>query len=303
MSKQHEMVGKVFPTNYGGDCVVVEYVNYYDVTVEFLDKYKGRVKTRVQNLRKGIVRNPNKEDLEGQIFKTKGGTDCIVLKYNGYRDITVQFLDENKHITKTHLRTLRMGGVKNPFDKTVYGIGFIGLGEHVPSLNGKDTKLYKLWASVICRTYHEYSLIRYPTYRNVEICDEWLCFQNFADWCLQNPFYNLGYCLDKDILSDGDKIYSPDTCCFIPHEINTLLPEKRCDKGDLPTGVTERSGRYRANLSINGSNILLGTYDTVDEALKVYKEAKEKRIKELSRKWEGKIEDRVFKKLMNWKID
>lgn len=303
MSKQHEMVGKVFSTNYGGDCVVVEYVNCSDVTVEFLDRYKGRVKTRTENLRKGIVGNPNKENLEGQIFKTKGGTDCIVLNYNGYRDITVQFLDENKYVTKTHLRTLKRGGVKNPFDKTVYGIGFIGLGKHIPSLNGKDTKLYKLWASVICRTYHEYSLIRYPTYRNVEICEEWLCFQNFADWCLSNPYYNLGYCLDKDILSSSDKIYSPDTCCFIPHEINVLFLEKRCDKGNLPTGVTERSGRYRASVSRKGSKISLGTYDTVDEALKVYKEAKETRIKELARKWEGKIEDKIFKKLINWKID
>lgn len=303
MSKKHEMIGKVFPTNHGGDCVVIDYVNCSDITVQFLDSHKGVVKTRTEKLRKGVVGNPNKGNLEGKIFSTEGGTDCIVLEYKGYRDITVQFLDENKYITKTHLRTLKRGGVKNPFDKTVYGIGFIGLGKHKPSLNGKDTKLYKLWGSVICRTYHEYSLIRYPTYREVEICDEWLCFQNFADWCHSNPFYNLGYCLDKDILSDGKKVYSPEICCFIPHEINTLFLDSGCSGKGLPTGVTKRGSKYRAKMNKKGKSSDLGTYDTVEDAFKAYVEAKESYIKEVACKWEGKIEDRVFKKLMSWKIN
>lgn len=303
MSKQHEMVGKVFPTNYGGDCVVIDYVNCSDITVQFLDKHKGVVKTRTENLKKGIVGNPNKMNLEGQVFPTEGGTDCIVLEYKGYRDITVQFLDENRYVTKTHLRTLKRGGVKNPFDKTVYGIGFIGLGKHIPSLNGKDTKVYKLWASVICRTYHEYSLNKFPTYRDVEICDEWLCFQNFADWCFNNPFYDLGYCLDKDFLSDSNKVYSPNTCCFIPHEVNTLFLNSDCNKNGLPTGVTERGGKYRAKIGRRGKKSDLGTYDTVEDAYKAYVEAKESYVKEVAYRWKGKIDDRVFKKLMAWKIN
>ena len=60
MSKQHELVGKVFPTNYGGDCVVVEYVNCSDVTVEFLDKYKGRVKLEQKALEKVLWETPTR---------------------------------------------------------------------------------------------------------------------------------------------------------------------------------------------------------------------------------------------------
>ena len=302
MSKQHEMAGKIFPTNNGGDCIVVEYVNCNDITVKFLDKHEGVVKTRSENIRAGTVGNPNKNNLKGQVFSTKGGTDCIVLEYKGCRDVTVQFLDKNGYITKTHLKTLRSGGVKNPFDRTIYGIGYIGVGKHKPSLNGKDTKVYKLWASVICRTYHEYSLTKYPTYRDVEICDEWLSFQNFADWCLGNEFFNLGYCLDKDILSNGDKIYSAETCCFIPYEINTLFLDNSYNKGSLPTGATERDGRYRVRVSKGGSGKYIGTYDTPEEALKIYARFKESYVKDVARKWEGKIDDKVFQKLMVWKV-
>ena len=37
MSKQQEMVGKIFPTNNGGDCIVVDYNGWDDVTVDVLD--------------------------------------------------------------------------------------------------------------------------------------------------------------------------------------------------------------------------------------------------------------------------
>ena len=36
--------------------------------------------------------------------------------------------------------------------------------------------------------------------------------------------------LDKDLLVEGNKIYSPSTCCFIPKEINTVINYKRHDK-------------------------------------------------------------------------
>ena len=37
MSEQQEMVGKIFPTNNGGDCIVVDYNGWDDVTVDVLD--------------------------------------------------------------------------------------------------------------------------------------------------------------------------------------------------------------------------------------------------------------------------
>jgi hypothetical protein len=43
--------------------------------------------------------------------------------------------------------------------------------------------------------------------------------------------------LDKDILYKGNKIYSPDTCVFVPQEINALFVKNDANRGDLPIGV------------------------------------------------------------------
>ena len=46
------------------------------------------------------------------------------------------------------------------------------------------------------------------------------------------------YHLDKDILVKGNKVYSPETCCFVPQEINSLLVTSVRSRGDQPIGVS-----------------------------------------------------------------
>lgn len=43
--------------------------------------------------------------------------------------------------------------------------------------------------------------------------------------------------LDKDILVAGNKIYSPETCLFVPNRINSLLI-RGVKTGPLPLGVS-----------------------------------------------------------------
>lgn len=50
-------------------------------------------------------------------------------------------------------------------------------------------------------------------------------FSNFLKWF--NGNYIKGYALDKDILIKGNKVYSPETCCFVPYEINTLVTNRK----------------------------------------------------------------------------
>lgn len=49
-------------------------------------------------------------------------------------------------------------------------------------------------------------------------------FSNFAEWF--DKHHVEGWELDKDILVSGNRTYSPETCCFVPHEINVLF---RCN--------------------------------------------------------------------------
>ena len=57
--------------------------------------------------------------------------------------------------------------------------------------------------------------------------------------------------LDKDILVKGNRVYSPDTCCFIPMAINVLFSPGRKKKNNLPQGVTlTANGKYKVEICI-----------------------------------------------------
>lgn len=43
--------------------------------------------------------------------------------------------------------------------------------------------------------------------------------------------------LDKDILCPGNKVYSPETCVFIDHAINSFVIECNSTRGKWPIGV------------------------------------------------------------------
>lgn len=121
-------------------------------------------------------------------------------------------------------------------------IGIIGIGKMDVAINKKDKKEYReycLWKNLICRVY-DYNIHKTrPTYKGCFICDEWLTFSIFREW-IRNPQngYSDGYHLDKDILIKGNKVYSPETCCFVPSEINTLFTKRQNLRGKYPIGVT-----------------------------------------------------------------
>ena len=106
-------------------------------------------------------------------------------------------------------------------------------------------------------------------------------------------------CLDKDILHKGNKVYSRDTCIFVPQRINNLLIKRDKMRGKDPIGVyLNPSGSYQANCNNGyGKIIYLGTYPTKEEAFRVYKEYKEKVIKEVINSYKGKIPEPYYSKL------
>lgn len=244
------------------------------------------------------------EDFVGKIFKTTKGGDCIVLKYNNSNDVIVKFLDDRGFTTSARLVSLRKGNVKNFLSPTLFGVGYLGLGKYVPSVKGVRTPEYVAWKGMIERGYCPKIKSKHPSYIGVKVCDEWHNFQNFAEWYVNNKFYGMGYQLDKDLLFRGNKIYSPDTCCLIPVELNTFLNENQATRNSLPIGVYKRKNydSYCASVTNNNVRQYLGYYSTPEEAHKVYKKAKESIVKEKSDFWRGKVEDKVVERLLKWRV-
>lgn len=108
---------------------------------------------------------------------------------------------------------------------------------------------------------------KYPAYVDKSCCDDWLYFTKFRGWMEGQYWEDLH--LDKDILSPGNKVYSPETCAFVPHWINTLLATNAFRKGKEPLGVAvSYSGLYRAQVSnvLTNTNLHLGLFNTPYEA-------------------------------------
>lgn len=251
------------------------------------------------------MRKIDRDSIVGKEFNTNKCGKCVVINYGGYNQVTVAFKSP-VYIKRCSLGALRSGGVFNPMLPTFFNKGYLGVGKY----SCKDRKYLRLWQGILDRCYNEKSIQALTTYAGVEVCEDWLCFQNFAAWYDKQEFSNAkdsngrSYQVDKDILAKGKKVYSPENCCLVPQEINVLMVQANSIRGNNPIGVYfhKASRKFVARVRKYGDCVQLGRYDTCDEAFKVYKEAKESHVKDVAKKWRGSIDERVYKALMNWTV-
>lgn len=210
---------------------------------------------------------------------------------------------------KTQRRISNTGNVRKR-TKLVYGVG-INDYEGNTKYGHIPIPSYHTWVGMLKRCYSEDFKNSHSTYKDCVCDEEWKHFSNFKIW-FDDPLngYKEGYCLDKDILIKGNKTYSPQTCCFVPDEINSLLIKSDKKRGNTPVGVYERKMvngyKYVAYLSNNvKGHFHLGTFDTPEQAFSAYKIAKEKHIQEVATKCfnEGKITEKVYNALMNYRVE
>lgn len=180
------------------------------------------------------------------------------------------------------------------------GIGYRG-SENVDC----TSESYLKWHDMINRCYNAKFHERQPQYKGCTVCKEWLNYSNFKVWYDKNKIPVMSFDLDKDILFKGNKVYSPETCCFVPHAINTLFLSKKADRGDFPIGVSYEKDKkkFRAYMSFMGEQIKLGTFDTAESAFARYKEYKEDFIKDIAEQYKDEIPYKIYEAMINWKIE
>lgn len=223
-----------------------------------------------------------------------------VIRYRSCDDFDVQFLDEHGYIKEhVYAQSFKLGSVKNPYDKTVCGVGYLGVGKyHVGDSEKKISDAYNTWKGMLERCY--YDDVKHPAYFGIcEVCDEWLNYQNFAKWFEEHRYKVKGRLhLDKDILFPGNKIYSPKHCILIPQRINMLFTNME-NKSSLPNGVRlTPTGRYSSEYSTKH----LGTFDTLEEAFNMYAKEKEKTIMQTANDYKGIIPSYVYEALMKYEV-
>lgn len=185
----------------------------------------------------------------------------------------------------------------------IYGVG-INDRSVAATLNGKITKEYDLWHDMLKRCYSKPFLEKQPTYIGCSVSDTFKYYHMFHAWCqTQIGFGKEGYQLDKDLLIKSNKLYSEDTCVFIPKELNSLLTKRTLDRGLLPIGVTKSGSKFMAQCRVLGKRIYLGTFDTPELAFIAYKTFKEAYIKERAELYKHEIDERAYQALINYKVE
>lgn len=202
---------------------------------------------------------------------------------------------------------IKILGKKKP-QKKLFGVG---VNDDEPHNKNNESVAYRKWRTMLARCYSERYKSKQQTYVDCKVCEEWLLFSSFKKWHEKN--YKDGCELDKDILTKGNKVYSPDTCCYIPKFLNTLLLNCRKVRGDLPIGVIRHNDKFVAQMSgyskggydRNCRYSYIGTFDTAEEAFLAYKSVKENYIKKVAQEYfdKGTINEKVYNALINYSVE
>lgn len=301
MAQKGELKNRVrekWKTNNYGWVEIIEYFGSTNCTVRFSD---GKIRSNIayNNIKSGEVEYPIER--LGERFVSNQGCNFTIVEYFTSRNITVIFEDGNI-VENLRYDNIKRGKVANPYSPSIFGVGFVGCGEFYEYTNGERNNASIRWRNMIRRCYSEKVLRKCPTYKDVTVCGEWKCFQNFAKWFYEN--YNFesmrDWDLDKDILIKGNKSYSPETCCFVPQEINTLFLGCNSKRGEYPIGVSSPiRGVVVAKLGVR----LLYRGIIIEDAFQAYKIAKETYIKEVAELWKPLIKPEVYHALINYKVE
>ena len=247
----------------------------------------------------------NYKDCVGKVCKSLNSGDFKILKYNNSTNVEIKFTNTGFEMV-ARLGNIRNGNVKDPYAPSVHGIGVSGT-KYPSRVNGVLIKEYGLWSNMLERCYNDVYKKKKPTYESCEVSDNFKSYEYFYEWCNnQFGFNNKDWQLDKDLLIKGNKVYSEDSCIFIPSEINLLLVKNTASRGEYLIGVywSKTHKAFVARVSKNkGKQEHLGYFNTELEAFNAYKQAKESFIKEQAEKWKGKIDERAYNALMNYKVE
>lgn len=251
-----------------------------------------------------------KENRVGERKIMNCGEECEIVEYREAVDITVKFIKTNELIKSTY-NNFKKGEIKSHFTPSVYSAGIIGL-EKTLDGEGKHLKSYKIWHNMLQRCYDERYKEKHPTYKECTVCDEWKFYKNFKDWYEENYYEmdNQHVTLDKDILAKGNKIYSPETCVFVPQNINSLFTKSDAKRGEYPIGVDWHKANqvYQTRCrvfnvkTLKNNSKYLGCYNTPQEAFNAYKKTKEENIKQVANYYKDRIPSKLYDAMYKYEV-
>lgn len=185
-------------------------------------------------------------------------------------------------------------------------------GVYKTRIDGDKTKACQLWENIRNRMYYlpKMNESKFGKYSLVDICDSWCDFQNFAKWVADNQYYHKGWVLDKDLLTTSGKgVYGPETCVFLPDEVNKALNTKSRCRGMYPLGVSRIGKSEMLSVQYDCKNPDYAFRESVtherlsDVWHSKYKKAREGYIHNLGEMYKHQLDPRAYVAIMNYEIN
>jgi len=236
--------------------------------------------------------------LLGNTFQSKYGEKFKVIDYVDNENVTLEY--EDGTVVTSRSVNIRQGNPPNPNRRVIYGQGYHGVGVYPISNNGGKSLAYVKWHGMLSRVYdgnNDKTKLATACYDGVCVSEYWHNFQNFAEWFYrEHGKYTCKdvLCLDKDLLGKGTKVYSKDTCCFLPYCLNIAI------QVGYSVHYDARRRTFRPRVSMKGVTPYLGDFKHEDEAREAYFNAKNKHISSLAESYRGSIPDNVLQALLNF---
>lgn len=252
----------------------------------------------------------------GDTFQSTSCNTFTIIGVKNQENITIKFNDVQGYQVVPSSQTIRNGRVKNPYFPRLFNKGYFGVGLYKArivssSVNSKSTDEYRAWVNMLSRCYDPNYITTkagHGCYSGVKVIDEWLNFQVFAEWyCVKLAESQLKspetkFVLDKDLLSPDVKIYSPETCCLIPEQLNIALVNRLSLNKTRKLSVMRKckNGTYSVTISLNKKLTTFSGYKTEKECFDLYLSNKEKELNNSIEKYKSSLDEKVYLALVEY---
>lgn len=244
------------------------------------------------------------------------GFEYVITHYEDAHNVEITwFSGEKEWVESAHAHK---GTTKYLNKRGTFGVGYLGYGRFIPGekriphgCERMPHNLWRAWVRMLERCVGD--RVKNPSYEGCTFDESWVNCQSFIEWgILQKGHDRLEsngktWQLDKDILVNGNRVYSPETCVFVPNEINTHF--KDVEKGkDGYYGVNEiepkhpnaKRGWVARCCNVKKEREYLGFYDNPTDAYIAYRTRKIEVMSDLADKWKGEVDERVINSLQNF---
>lgn len=231
MRKEVYPVGEIRFNKFGQEYIIIEkakggrLIRFTDTGTERKVGYKeianGVIVDKNNIIKKSPEDNARTFKL-GEKYINKDGYEFEIVKILPYNKRVVRFIKSGYEAVATTGRIKDLN-IKDRLSPSVIGGGIIGTEIKSPQAH----PLYNRWWNMLNRCYNPKSS-RYHLYgaKGVRVCEEWKYFPNYAeDISLKENYDKIlsepdNWDIDKDILINGNKIYSNETTLIVEKEIN-----------------------------------------------------------------------------------